>query len=78
MPQWWGLQLCRSYSPMSQVAPVTGVHRAPVLPGAVVEYGGERRDYRDGQEGLPARSMHSRGQAGYNTWDTSATMSLRT
>lgn len=31
MPQWWGLQLCRSYSPASQVVPVTDVYRAPVL-----------------------------------------------
>lgn len=43
-------------------------------PGAVVEYGGERGDDRDGQEGLPARSVHSRGQAGYDTWDTRVTM----
>lgn len=31
VPQWWGLQLCGSYSPTSHVAPVTDVYRAPVL-----------------------------------------------
>lgn len=75
MPQWWGLQLCGSYCPTSQVAPVNRCLPSTCsTPGAVVEYGGERGDYRDGQEGLPAGSVHSRGQAGYNTWDTRATM----
>lgn len=74
MPQWWGLQLCRSYSATSQVAPVTDVYRASVLRQALSWSAVVREGTTDGQEGLPARSMHSQGQAGYNTWDTRATM----